>query len=132
MKHFPLSLPQEIELIAQLHLSGSRYFGTAKPASDWDFIVGSASNEAILALFRKHKAYLIGSYAIETGGQVWRWDYEAQQTHIDFQIVPNIAWKLRAQAWIKAMLDEGFCFPDSKVKRNKIWEAAFKASEDHV
>ncbi len=128
MKYFPLTLPQEIESIGTLHLTGSRYFETHHPKSDWDFIVETMYKDSLKKLFQDHHATLIGSYHVEAGGEVWRWKDE-HNVQFDFQIVPDVKWKLKAQAWIKARIADGFCISTEKQKRDQMWKTAFKATK---
>ncbi len=131
MKYFPLTLPQEIEKIGTLHLTGSRYFGTHRSNSDWDFIISTLHKEEyeeLKMLFHKYNATLIGSYRIEKGGEVWRW-HDEHDVQFDFQIIPDVKWKLKAQEWIKARIADGFCISTEKSKRDQMWKTAFEATK---
>jgi hypothetical protein len=127
MKHFPLSLPQQIEAIAELHLTGSRFFQTNNASSDWDFIVETNNEEAVRDLLKSANSLDISAPYIKsktTLSEVWRyWDSKLGQ--IDFQLCANTKQKLAAQNWIKSQLENGFAYPENKIQQVKLWETAF-------
>lgn len=99
----------------QFHLTGSRYFGTATPNSDWDFFVLD-ENPLVRFLNESGFTYVSGhTYSDSNTAAVWKKD------NVHVQVVESVRLKLQAQAIIKSF---------NLLKRDKafnrlIWNAVF-------
>lgn len=85
----------------QFHLTGSRFFGTAKPGSDWDFFAEYNPNHvnALLTLGFIQLTSSTSSYNDQDTRAVFR--YTSSKINIDVQLVNDAARKQRIQEIIK-------------------------------
>lgn len=97
------------------YLSGSRFFGTNRPSSDWDYFVQMPMSEGYklhdeLRSFGFTKRYTTNYLDLNTL-EVWSCD------HVDVQIVANVPFKRAAQMAFKRC---GKLYPS-----REDWDAAY-------
>jgi len=110
-----------------LYLTGSRFFGTAKRHSDWDFMLQSGDHEKWLEEmgFQREEG---GKYPDLLTTEVW-WCGELR---VHMQVVKDVVVKLHAQAAIKktnalAIAESHAHAGDRRIMRRLIWDLAIEA-----
>lgn len=112
----------------EFYLTGSRFFGTSTPNSDWDFfaqdhpaIQGYLENEGFNTISAKHAEKYMG-ISIQGCSQIYRKTFA--NGSIDVQLQLDVNRKLKAQNILKEFQE--FFDLTNKNKRKAIWERALK------
>ena len=111
----------------EFYLTGSRFFGTAKPNSDWDFFVQQENSEALESFLKKlgFVQALFTSYKDMLVDKVYR----NMQEKIDIQIVKSAKTKLAVQEYIYSLgKNVGFArafHAMTKYEKTHVWDMAY-------
>jgi hypothetical protein len=128
---FTAQISTQQEILTFLHnvseifnLTGSRYFGTHREDSDYDFFTYKFTNyKSFLASldFQRISRYVENNphYVDENMAEVWR----HKEAKIDIQIQKHFLLKIKAQKLIKNM---DALVGVKKTQQHKIWNKAYK------
>jgi hypothetical protein len=113
---FPSS-PLEVlnELPEVFYLTGSRFFGTAKKDSDWDFFAQDSHSLVQVLIQLGFKVIALSDYKDKNSALILKMD----DVHV--QLVKDSALKDRAQ---KILLESGVMKNTPKTEHTKLWNLA--------
>ena len=107
----------------RFHLTGSRYFGYAKPDSDWDFFTQDKEG---LTDYLKSKNFVRKSMKPEWMGSNTLSIWEHTKAEVEIEVERDWDLKQRAQEYIKAnpaFLESLKNLP--KLERGEVWENVY-------
>ena len=110
-----------VQAITTLVLTGSRYFGTSGPLSDWDFMLESGKEYLLPSDFElvREPRYTEVDHTVTSV-------YKSYLRNVHIQVVPNLQLKIRAQELLK---ETGALIGVPKEFQKYVWKTVVMALE---